>query len=78
MTGGLLKASPLEKEAALCARAGIAEYWVVDLSSERLLVHREPVDSAYASLQGYASGEAVAPLSAPGQMLAVAEIFPGE
>ena len=33
----------------LYARAGIREFWVVDLTSNRVLVHRNPRDGAYRS-----------------------------
>jgi len=37
-------------KAALYARAGIIEYWVLDVASRRLLVHRDAKAGAYASI----------------------------
>jgi hypothetical protein len=51
---------------------------VVDLNTERVLVHRDPAEGAYTSLAGYATGESVVPLAAPGHALAVADLFPAE
>ncbi len=45
----------------LYARAGVREYWVLDLNRRQVVVHRA-LDSAkdhYASIQGYAENEAV-------------------
>ena len=54
----------LGAKAALYATAGIAEYWVLDLTEMRIVVHREPVGVRYNSIIAYAADEAVAPLSA--------------
>lgn len=56
----------LGAKAALYARAGIAEYWVLDITGERLYVHRTPVDGVYRSIIEYSADEPVAPLAAPG------------
>jgi Uma2 family endonuclease len=37
----------LTVKAALYARAGIAEYWVLDVSGRRLIVHRQPQPGKY-------------------------------
>ncbi len=66
----------LTTKAALYARAGVAEYWVLDVVGRRLLVHREPVAGRYASVVAYSEGESVAPLAAPEQPFRVADAFP--
>lgn len=66
----------LTTKAALYARAGIIEYWVVDVVSRRVLVHRNPQDGNYESVTSYDENESVAPLAAPESSLAVREIFP--
>jgi len=45
----------------LYARAGVREYWVLDLNGRRLLVHRElsGEQAQYASIQSYAEAEEV-------------------
>ena len=63
-------------KAALYARAGIAEYWVLDVAGRRLLVHREPRSGQYASVAAYSEDESVVPLSAPHAAFRVADAFP--
>jgi Uma2 family endonuclease len=55
----------LSTKAALYARAGIDEYWVLDINGRCLFVHRDPTAGRYASVTSYGQDEAVAPLSAP-------------
>jgi Uma2 family endonuclease len=72
-----------EYKAGLYARAGIAEYWIVDLAREALEVHREPEASPDAT-HGWRYGrvaslgrlETVAPLSAPHHPIPVADLLP--
>jgi Uma2 family endonuclease len=60
----------------LYARAGITEYWVLDLTNRKLVVHRDPVDGDYASVMEYDATQSVAPLSALGQTTPVSELLP--
>jgi Uma2 family endonuclease len=55
----------LTTKAALYARAGIIEYWVLDVETRRLLVHRNPDSGRYRTIVGYQEHESVAPLAAP-------------
>lgn len=41
-------ATDLGRKAELYARAGVPEYWVVDLEESRFLLHAEPGDEGYA------------------------------
>ena len=54
----------LGAKAALYASAGIAEYWVLDLTEMRIVVHRDPTGERYNSIIAFAADEAVAPLPA--------------
>jgi Uma2 family endonuclease len=45
--------------------AGIADYWVFDVSARRLFVHRDPLSGRYSSVTVYSEDEAIAPLAAP-------------
>ena len=63
-------------KARLYARAGIAEYWVVDVAGRRVLVHREPRAGAYGSIKAYREGESIVPLAAPDQRFRVENAFP--
>jgi Uma2 family endonuclease len=72
-----------EHKASLYARAGIAEYWIVDLTRETLEVHRQP-EAAPAAAYGwrYRAVEVlgppadVAPLFAPDRVVSVADLLP--
>jgi Uma2 family endonuclease len=63
-------------KAALYARAGIVDYWVLDVPGRRLIVHRNPQGGQYASVTSYDENESVAPLSAPNSPFPVREVFP--
>jgi Uma2 family endonuclease len=65
----------LGKKAPLYARAGIPEYWILDVNGRRLIVHRDPAGGKYASVIVYHEHESVAPLAAPGSMFRVADAF---
>jgi Uma2 family endonuclease len=62
-------------KAPLYARAGISEYWVLDVNRRQLLVHHEPTRGVYASVQVYNEGESVSPLAAPQREFPVVDAF---
>lgn len=66
----------LTTKASLYARAEISEYWVLDCTGRRLILHREPKSGAYASIVVYKEHESVAPLAAPHAQFRVADAFP--
>ncbi len=66
----------LTVKAALYARAGIADYWVLDGNGRRLIVHRDPQSGKYASVLIYNEQESVAPLAAPDAMFKALDAFP--
>jgi len=66
----------LTTKASLYARAGIADYWVLDIAGRRMIVHREPREGRYSSVVIYGSHESVAPLAAPGSFLKIIDAFP--
>jgi Uma2 family endonuclease len=65
----------LRTKAALYARAGIVEYWVLDIAGRRMIVHRDPQLGRYASVVAYGTDESVAPLAAPDSRLRVGDAF---
>jgi Uma2 family endonuclease len=65
----------LTVKAQLYARAGIVEYWVLDVSGRRLIVHREPTLTGYNSVIAYSESEKVAPLASPEHELDIAKLF---
>lgn len=69
------------RKAALYARAGIADYWIINLNANQVEVHRNPISVAedvfgYADLTVYHSGQAIAPLAMPNAVVAVADLLP--
>ena len=71
------------EKASLYARAGIADYWIVNLVDRALEVHREPVPDPsavyrwrYRSVTTLAPPAVVAPLAFPASQIAVANLLP--
>ena len=71
------------RKGSLYARAGIADYWIVNLVDNRLEVYRDPVpDSSrryghrYASRVDLVPPNTISPLAMPGIVLAVASLLP--
>jgi Uma2 family endonuclease len=67
----------LTKKASLYARAGIVEYWVLDVAGRRMIVDRDPQKGRYLSIEAYGSDESVAPLAAPESRFRIKDAFPG-
>jgi Uma2 family endonuclease len=70
-------------KASLYARAGIAEYWILDVASERLEVHRGPEAAAdavhgwrYGRVAKLRRGATVTPLFVPDVAIRVADLLP--
>ncbi len=55
----------LGPKAKLYARAGIQEYWVIDIRGRRIHQHRQPNAEGYASLRVVATEDALSPLARP-------------
>jgi Uma2 family endonuclease len=59
------------------ARNGIPEYWIVDLNTDTVLVHRGPQpDGTWATTEMRRRGDALAVAALPGVAVAVADILP--
>ncbi len=63
-------------KAQLYARAGVSDYWVLDVNNRRLIVHRQPETGRYKSVESYSDQEQVAPLAAPDSSFPVSSAFP--
>ena len=59
----------------LYARAGIREFWVVDLTSNRVLVHRSPGDGRYDSVTAVDISGTLTVEALPGLTISAAHIF---
>jgi hypothetical protein len=66
----------LTVKAALYARAGVSECWVLDVGGRRLLVHRNPRSGAFADVAAYSEHESASPLAAPHAQFHVADGLP--
>lgn len=64
-----------EVKAALYARAGLVEYWLVDLPNRLIVVHRSPAADGYRELVRASAGDTVSPAAFPDVRLAVDEVF---
>jgi Uma2 family endonuclease len=71
------------QKASLYARAGVADYWIVNLVDGVVEVHRDPARDAeapygwtYASVDVLSPGASIAPLAAPASRIAVSALVP--
>ena len=60
----------------LYARAGVPEYWVLDVSARQLIVHRNPTQGAYQQISTLSDKEMVAVESQPDQPIPVSGLLP--
>lgn len=72
-----------EVKGSMYAKAGIPEYWIVNLVDRQLEVYREPAavsgmrfGAGYRTRRIVLPGETVAPLAAPESQVAVADLLP--
>lgn len=70
-------------KSSLYARAGIAEYWIVNLADRRLEVYRDPgpdasarYGSAYRTVESLGVSDEIAPLAAPDTAIPLADLLP--
>jgi Uma2 family endonuclease len=66
----------LGEKALLYSRAGIPEYWVVDILGRRMLVHRQPGEDGYADIRVYAEDEEAATRNRPEDTVRVSDLLP--
>jgi Uma2 family endonuclease len=59
----------------LYARAGVPEYWVLDIASNKLTVHRNPSDGKYAEVVTLTASDSVPVPQRPGDSIALAGLF---
>jgi len=61
---------------AIYARAGIPEYWIVNLPDRAVEVHRDPRDDRYRSCSVLREGDSAQPLEATATPLPIADLLP--
>lgn len=64
-------AADREVKFPLYARAGVPEAWLLDVTTERLEVHRHPTPDGYQDVRSLQRGESVAPQTFPDVVLTV-------
>ena len=71
------------EKAGLYARAGIQEYWIVNLPEQLIEVHRDarpnldmPSGYGYAQITRHGAGDMVSPLAAPNATIPITELLP--
>ena len=71
------------RKGGLYARAGVRDYWIVNLIEEVLEIYRQPFRSrgsrfgwVYAETQGFPRGNVVTPLAAPDARVSVDDLLP--
>lgn len=60
----------------LYARAGVPEYWIVNIQERVLEVYRQPAPQGYMEKMVVPEGQQVAPLAAESGLIAVADLLP--
>ncbi|MDQ2800871.1 MAG: Uma2 family endonuclease [Armatimonadota bacterium] len=66
----------LQVKSHLYARAGIPEYWVVNVNARTLHVFHQPTADGYGSETVLGENQSVSPLAAPDSTIAVADLLP--
>ncbi len=65
------------KKARAYARAGIADYWIVNLINRRLEIHRGPMpDGHFQDVTAHGPDETVSPFALPDAVIRVADLLP--
>src|SRR5438270_10810090 len=64
-----------DEKSSLYARAGIRDYWIVNLIDKTIEVRREPRGGRCRSVRSFGGGEIVQPLATPKAQLSVDALF---
>jgi Uma2 family endonuclease len=65
----------LNRKAAIYARAGVREYWVLDLARRLLHAHRQPEGALYRQIHIYSENDAVS-MEGRSETVRVADLLP--
>ncbi len=63
-------------KAAIYARTGVPEYWVLDVNGRTLDVHRQPAPGGYGSIIRLTDTDTVSPLSSSDTLLSIGDFLP--
>ena len=65
-----------DRKGPLYAEAGVAEFWLVDLTTDTIFCHRDPVGRRYATLEPHVRGGTIAPQLLPECVMSVDALLP--
>lgn len=65
----------LGEKGVIYAAAGIADYWVANIETKSLVVHRDPVDGHYTRIVSHDGNNSVQTLAKPKGVLDVAALY---
>jgi Uma2 family endonuclease len=65
-----------DRKGIVYARAGVQEYWIVNLGDRCVEVYRDPVAGIYRSIKRFLPDDTIAPLAAPAARIAIADLLP--
>ena len=65
-----------KRKSAMYAEAGIPEYWIVNLKTNRLEILREPRRKSYRSRTLLGAGDSISPVACPEATIPVSKLFP--
>lgn len=65
----------LGEKAEMYARAGIQDYWVIDVQQQRVIVHRAPANGDFQDVQDQPPKGVLVPLAFPALSLSCADLF---
>jgi Uma2 family endonuclease len=65
-------------KASIYARAGVPEYWIVDINAGCIEVYRAPRDGVYAQITTHGRGETIQPQAFADVQVPVAEVVGGD
>ncbi len=63
-------------KAELYAQHGVRDYWVVDVNTDTIIVHRDPVDGVYRDIKRHMAQDTVTALVLPNVALSLAALPP--
>ena len=63
-------------KAGLYARAGVAEYWVLDVATRKLHVFRQPENGEWKDTPELDATDTISPLSTPDSPVSIASLLP--
>ncbi|AGY59206.1 Uma2 family endonuclease [Gloeobacter kilaueensis] len=64
------------QKAAIYARAGVADYWILNVNQKQVYLLRQPAGDTYTQISTWVSGAALSPLLFPDVSIDVSALFP--